>query len=45
MKREAGVVVVVERTEALVARDLHPEPPGDPLDGEVAERLKFTPVH
>ena len=40
-ERQAGMMVVVERAERLVARHAHPEPLGDPLDGEVAELLKI----
>ena len=40
-ERQAGMMVIVERTEGLVPHDLHSKSLGDPLDGEVAELLKF----
>ena len=42
---EAGVVVVVERAECLVAAHADPEPLGDSLDGEVAQTLEFFFSH
>jgi hypothetical protein len=33
------VVIVVERAQALVARNPEPEPLRDPLDGKVAKLL------
>ena len=44
-ERHRGVVIVVERTEALVPHDVHSKSLGDPLNGEVAELLKFKLVH
>ena len=35
-ERQAGMMVIVERTKGLVPHDLHSKPLGDPLDGEVA---------
>ena len=40
-ERQAGMMVIVERTERLVPHNLHSKSLGDPLDGEVAELLKF----
>ncbi len=42
---EAGVVVVVEGAECLVAGDTQSEPPGDLLNGQVAESLNFVFFH
>jgi len=38
-------MVVVEGAKALVLRNLEPKSLCDPLDGEVAELLKFLRVH
>ena len=38
-------MVIVERAKALVLRNLEPKSLCDPLDGEVAELLKFLLVH
>jgi hypothetical protein len=35
------MMVIVERTERLVPHDLHSKSLGDPLNGKVAELLKF----
>ena len=40
-ERQAGMMVIVERTKGLVPHNLHSKSLGDPLDGEVAELLKF----
>ena len=39
------MMVIVERTERLMPHDLHSKSLGDPLDGEVAELLKFLSIH
>ena len=44
-ERQAGMMVIVERTKGLVPHDLHSKPLGDPLDGEVAELLKLRIIH
>jgi hypothetical protein len=35
------MMVIVERTERLMPHDLHPKSLCDPLNGKVAELLKF----
>ena len=44
-ERQAGMMVIVERTKRLVPHNLHSKSLGDPLDGEVAELLKFVFSH
>ena len=38
-------MIVVERTEALMPRNLESKSLGDPLNGKVAELLKFFTIH
>jgi hypothetical protein len=45
LERQACVVVVVERAEALVSRNRESKSLRDPLYGEVAELLKFLSIH
>ena len=44
-ERQAGVMVVVERAEAEVSRNLESKSLRDPLNGEFAELLKIELVH
>ena len=44
-ERQRGMVVVVERAEAFVAHHPESESLGVPLNGEVAELLKFVLFH
>ena len=45
LKRKRGVVVVVERTERLVAHHPQSEPLRDPLYRKVAKLLQFKLIH
>jgi len=44
-EREAGVVVLVKRTQGFVVLNRESESLCDPLYGEVAELLKFYSIH
>ena len=44
-KRQARMVVRMKRTQALMSRNLEPKSLCDPLNGEVAEPLKFYSIH
>ena len=45
LERERGMMVVVERTQALMPLDSQSEPLRDPLNGQVAKLLKFKLIH
>ena len=45
LERKAWVAIVVERTKAFVHADTESKSLCDPLDGEVAELLKFILFH
>ena len=45
MKREARMMIIMERAQTLVVRNSETESLGDPLNGEAAELLSLKSVH
>ena len=45
LERQAGVVIGMKRAETFMMRNLESKSLCDPLNGEVAELLKFYSIH